>query len=564
MSNGGKRVVLNTRERVISNDFNRVQDMVGQARAVLMARLYNDVYKTSISGYTDQEILGGQTPMIADVYGGLFVRVDDPSSLFVDPGVIGVVDPDPSPGLDDNPYKLVDDPGQSIAGVLTFLANGSPSARIDVLLADVQEQVEETDNRDVFDPATGLFTPQMVNKVVRKRLVYTMLRGTAGSGLPSLPNQVPLLVALVPSGAADFSDCTFWDVRPMVNERTPNHGYQRDTRRLYDFNFYVDSNGEHHGEAWTEWNGYVVGGPLKQSCPSTLDEDFDSSDINNSTTNLAYGGPASSPVRSDPGAAPIFLLFPGGLPGWRRYSNGNAPGLTNRAPYGTRGLLVAGRNTNSDKAKIDEKGNATNVVLPAATGLTGTANGVMLYMGHCDSEFGGASYLDVIAHGSTVEFPCEFDVSGIVARAQLSATAVAQDAVKAWDYGSLVRDSNDFGWPLNAVQVKVGWLPPDLTTATGVAPPNSSYNELGFWMGTDLVQMIPIGQQSGLDSGTTIPDPMTTPLVWLPIRFDPDNMPSVNINTGIARIDSAANPGLNSRYRFSAATTRLYLAGYQL
>jgi hypothetical protein len=77
MSNGGNRVILNTRERVISNDHNRLQDMIASSRANALARLHNDRYDERVPGYAPQVIIGGQTPMLADVFGGLFVKVDD-------------------------------------------------------------------------------------------------------------------------------------------------------------------------------------------------------------------------------------------------------------------------------------------------------------------------------------------------------------------------------------------------------------------------------------------------------------------------------------------------------
>jgi hypothetical protein len=571
MANGGKRVVFNTRERVISNDHNRLQDMIGQARAAQLARASTDVYFSSRPGHTSPVITGGQVPMVADVFGGLFVKVDDPTSLFVDAGVLGVVDPDATPGLDDDPYKLVNDPGLQTGGVLTFLANASGSRRIDVVLADVVDLVLETDNRDIFDPATGLFTPQTVNKVVSKRLSYTIIRGTPGLGMPALTNTLPLVVASVPDGALTWADATFWDVRPLWQDRSTQNSQgvtRHDNRTPYDFNFSVVAS-EATGEAWSAFGGYLAGGKLMKSTPTgamgTGDVKFDFADPENATNNLGILGPISG--GSDPGAIPLFALFPNGLPRWSRYSEGAAPSLSIRAPYGPRGILVAGRNTLSDKTKVDTRGLAANVSLPASTGLTGTANGVMLFMGHViQNAGGGASMVPCAGCGREVLYPAGYTFSPGQQRLLTFQLAVAQTQFMTWDL-AILRDSNDFVLPKNMVGIAFQWTPPSVETFVAAPPPSATYDNLGFFSRHEtLLHLDLYPQQSVIGDGTVVPERLVTHTSWMPLVFDPDAPAANLLRTGIASLtaSSGSSAPLGGQWQFSAVTSNLELLGYRL
>lgn len=517
MSNGGSRVVLNTRERIISNDHNRLQDMIGGARAAAMARLHGDVYDARTPGYAPQTTVGGQTPMLADVFGGLFVQVDDPNNLFIDPGVVGVVDPDASPGLDDEVYKVIDDPGLTTAGVLTWQANASGSIRIDVILADVVEQVLETDNRDIFDPATGLFTVQTVNKVVAKRLSYSILRGTPGAGMPVLPNQIVLAVASVPDGTASWADVGFWDCRPLVSERMhnakiTNEGNFENTRRYYEYDYHSTSGAEFSGFAYTEYGGYRVGGRLMSSIPGQGDIAFDAGDAANGSNGSSYLAPIDPSPEDDRGANPIFIIFPHGLPRWARYSEGNAPGLTIRAPYGANGILVGGRSRASitDYAKVDQNGLATGVGVPPLTGLLGTADGVCLMMLHMrPNSSGGLTQIRSQGRGRRVFF---HSVNG-----NGSARATCDYPVTAtWSAGDRVADmpvevdwwdNGVTGVPRNARTVLLQWFEAALQTDGAFAPPNNGYNRMGYCIAqSGLEGFQKPFTEYGFGDGTSIPN----------------------------------------------------------
>lgn len=566
MANGGKRVVLNTRERVISNDHNRLQDMIAQSRATALARLYNDEYNADAPGYGERTIVGGQTPMHADVFGGLFVRVDDTTSLFIDPGVVGVVDPEQTPGLDDDPYKVIDDPGLETAGVLTWQANGGGSPRIDLVCADVVDQVLETDNRDIFDTATGLFTPQQVNKVVAKRLVYEIVRGNQGAGIPPIPNRIVLAVASVPPGSSNWQDVTFWDVRPLVADRIrPTKTINETQRRYYEYDFRTDSH-VHHGYAYSEYRGYLVGGRLMAAVPGPGDVEFNANSSDNSTIGDTYQGPLSG--TSDVGANPVFLLFPAGLPRWARYSEGNAPGLGIRAPYGTRGILVAGRARagTADYAKADEDGLATGVELPASTGLGGTADGVLLHMLHIESSGGGGvSAVNTIGIGRHITFSEEVVQGGgtrRVVHTVPSGDITAGDTFITHDVEVDWWNNGEIGVPRCAKSVRFRWAPPDLRVSPGTPAPNGLYQQIGlfafqegrFWGGA--------WGWMGLGDGSIVPNPGAEgPSITIP--FDRSVTP-VQIRVGVNQAAGSADVW-SSPWQFDGnGTSRILVQGYEM
>ena len=545
MANGGKRVVFNTRERIISNDHNRLQGMLAKTHAVLQARLFNDRYATSLPGYASQETIGGDTPMNADVYGGLFVRVDDPTSLFIDAGVVGVVDPDSPIDLDDDPYKIIDDPGLSLGGVLTMLANSSGSARIDLVVADVVSQVLETDSRDVFDPSTGLFTPMLVNKVIAKRLSYSIIRGTPGAGMPAFTNTIVLAVACVPDGSTLWSDVTFWDVRPLVQERSDlgvrdniDASSAFNTVAHFDHNWEMIQNAGPGsasfmvGEAWTSYLGYQAGGLLKKSTPTaamgTGDVDLDLNDAENSTNNLVYNN------TTDVGAAPVFALFPNGLPRWARYSELPVAGVGGslRKPYGPRGILVSGRNTLSDKAKINAYGYCTNVAIPLSTGLVGTADGVclaVLYLGN----LGGAWVSNATGRGKRISFSITFNARSFVLT---HAGIPADTSTDSFDYPAEFITSLTSQIPPNAVELSLQFAPATLTTDTGTAPPDPSYNDLRFNLSDNqgTVGFKVLHEEHLLGDGTSLVSALSIRTEWFRVRHRPGTTISQTISLAIS------------------------------
>lgn len=372
MSNGGKTVVFNTRERAISSDLNRLQDMGSRALGNLLQRRTRDTYNSTNVGSAVQNtgIVGGDTPLAADIHGGLMVQPNNPTSLFIQPGTIGLVVTDSPAGLDDSPYKLIDDPGVTSTGVLAFIAAGA-STRIDVVECQVIDTVQETDNRDIFDPATGLFTPQLVNKVVEKRLNYRIRPGTPGAGYPGhSTGWLPLAIISVPSTATDFDDCVFWDVRPLVQDAVNGNGNAID--REYGGGICksglecesVSSQSRVFGTALREYQGYLAGGRVHNT--NILQDELY---LNLNLQDNRVGSEVEW-VSVNTTVA-IVALFPEGLPRWVKYTSTAGT----RVPMSFRGILCAGDITNMT---IDAWGRVSNVLPPASTGLDAVSGGVLV------------------------------------------------------------------------------------------------------------------------------------------------------------------------------------------
>ena len=347
MSSGGKQVVINTLERAISTDQNRAQLFVAADRAEYLRALMNisqGADDLDAAGVESQVITVG-SPLAGEIVSGLRVTPNIGTlDLSVTPGVAFVVAPDGDP--DSSVYKLVRDVG--IAGLPSSLAmtgNSSGSTRIDVIECQFVLNTVETDNRDIWNPATNTFTAAAVTKATQGGLVYRVRQGTAGGGFPGTASAwLPLCVASVPTGTTTNDTVTFWDVRPLFEDRIiPPHNvaadYPRWGRVEYEVNTQlsagkallvgtVDVSGS---DALTPSPGKRrLGGRLRASGISAdLPGGFDGVDLNDSNN---WAGSISN------GVAAVFLLEnPFGLPRWARYTN-VASGA--RQPRSPRGFVV--------------------------------------------------------------------------------------------------------------------------------------------------------------------------------------------------------------------------------
>jgi len=339
MSSGGKRVIYNTRERVISPDQNRAQAF-SQAEAAEVMRqraTQTQIWETSTSGRLASTVTA---PEAGAVLQGLFVIAPLASlELGVEPGMAIFIDPDGQlgstvplpPNSDDSPGKLCFDPLGVIAGsgTLVFTPNGGGAVRVDVV--EIQRdpgQVLETDNRDIFDPGTGLFTPATVNKVMRDGIKYRIRLGVAGAGLPANAlGWMPIAVICTPNGAPNFDTCTIYDVRPLESDR-PSPG-ARIGRLAPEItrSFYVDS----------------VTTPGVLRCTGRIEGP--------GVDGFWTGGDFSVDLRTatirEPGFGAItanqlvylWALYPGGLPRWVRYSTVAVAPFGGRVPVGFRGIF---------------------------------------------------------------------------------------------------------------------------------------------------------------------------------------------------------------------------------
>lgn len=338
---GSTTVRYNTRERVLSTDHNREQALDAADHAEALARQMLSRYPgdTGVSELDDTQ----SAPMTALVIDGLMFRpIDGSTSALVDPGTVVMSDPEPSlDGPDDKPWKRINSDGVSAIGQLLLSPNPG-GIRIDVVEFSRGDEVVEYDNRDIFNLSTGLFDPVAVAKVVRGILVFRIRQGIVGSSFPGVePGWTPIAVVRVPAVATTWDVCTIWDVRPLLADRAGSGSgprveqtVPRLSRQLLrtDFATLVASSFATvrvTGYAEGELGGWRVGGALARSVPGTFAAYLEASEA---------ASQEGSGVTFDADAHwYLYLLFPYGLPAWRRYSD---PGAGGRVPAAHRGMAV--------------------------------------------------------------------------------------------------------------------------------------------------------------------------------------------------------------------------------
>lgn len=379
MSSGQKEMVYNTRERVLSTDQNRAQAFLAASEAQQFRRLYNDISPLySSPGQSIPNTVVG-TPLSADVFNGLMVQ-PFATHLLVQAGTARAIMPAATPDPDDSPYVVVDDPGLQLAGVLTFTVNGGPGHRIDVVECQPVLTVLETDNRDIFDPSTGLFFPAAVTKVRAYRMFYRIRVGTPGAGYPGhAQGWLPLAIIKTPVGAANFDGCDFWDVRPLVTDRIGMGSnvvydeYLAQPRFVGDGDPYaVAGQFRVRGIVDTAFRQYRAGGLLSSGNNQTF---VDIRNVENQ--GAGFGFPVA-------GLWQLALLFPHDLPRWVRYSTGSP-----RVPLGCRGIPTAVFGNVADTAGL-----IVGVAPAAATGLTALAPGVVVAGGNTQGSLPVAARYD--------------------------------------------------------------------------------------------------------------------------------------------------------------------------
>lgn len=384
MSGGNKRIVFNTRERVISSDQNRHQAFAAYERAELLrresaCRTDNTVaalVPLEAGSYVDtnaSDTAPITAPSVADVYDGLVV-LPQPGTLniLVSPGLCGFIDPDGQtgssdpnpPSADDSRYKVVNDPGMNVAGALTITA-GAGSTRIDLVEVRRQTVVLEIDSRDIFDPSTGVFVPVSVTKVSAGRLVYRVTTGTPGAGIPALSQGwMPLMVASVPSSATSVDTMTFWDVRPLVKDRVNAPFESRHVTSLLEQSWCYAN--DHTDPAKTTLSGVAVSqiGMYRAGGIFPFSPNIDARAAANQAA--GYTATVGRPWY-------LYAIFPAGLPRWVKYVDAPA---SPRIPFGPLGIIAV-----SSNGPGSQFGNVDTCNPPPATGLVTSGPAVLIAAG---------------------------------------------------------------------------------------------------------------------------------------------------------------------------------------
>ena len=391
MAQGDKRLYFNVRERFVSDDMNRLQAIEAAERAARLRGLHNDVLGDWYgAGGLQTPVVSSSPSLVGDVYGGLMVQPDNAGYFLVQPGVAGFLDP-AGVGADDNAYRVVNDPGQQTPAVLTFTSNGGGgSPRWDVIECQPVDTVTAQESRYIFNPATGIASSQLVDKVKAGRLTYRVRLGVVGSGFPGLAaGWMPLAVCCAPAGSTSLLTSDVWDVRPLVRERVrylpvdaaTGVGYGPIVQSEYRFRDAATATANQWiGTSEASFNGYQAGGRLERSTPSTLAQ-FGGTGVTGGRAGLFNADLAdnqSAYTLAANARLNLVAIFPSLLPRWQRYSQ-VAVGA-GRVPNGPRGILVA------TTAQANAAGIITGVAMPTAAVFgAGTSAGVLVAGARCNA-----------------------------------------------------------------------------------------------------------------------------------------------------------------------------------
>lgn len=407
-----RRVVINTLERSSSADINRSQQFQATLLGELARSLFDDLrWPMSYPGLVKRSTATA-TPLRGHVLSGLMVQPDNAAYLTVSAGeLLACVTP---AGADETIIQHVIDPGVVATGTLTFTANATSDVRLDIVECSIVDTIVEQTTVPIFNESAEQFVPTPNTPKVREpRLSYRVRVGVAGAGLPAMQSGwLPLAVVNVRPGAAGFSTCDIWDVRPLLADRDfnselhlqPNASASRYVRSrvrgvagLQGSQAGLESG--YRGHIGASFNGYRAGGELRSSVAIASGfggDDYDSDFmLNGSEMEAGEWSPSNN--------QPWFhaAIFPGGLPRWVRYSQDPDPVAGARVPRGPRGIVV------KTTLQPNAAGFYTAITLPVACGFTGTHPGVALAAGMVNasgSPLGYALRENVTTHPVVTSF----------------------------------------------------------------------------------------------------------------------------------------------------------------
>lgn len=373
---GGHNLIFNFRERLISNDLNRLQRMLSADQARALRWIYDARVDEEESGGVANVGSTVDNPLRAIILSGLRVRPEiGTANLFVEPGMVVMVDPDPAgPNFspDDIPTKFVEDAGVQTAGQLT-LTPGAVATRVDVIECKRTSFTPAQENRDIFDPTTGTFTSTLVYKDKYDVLIYRIRTGVPGGGFASVGTAsgwLPLAVARVPVGAATWDAVDVWDVRPLLSDldegAPPLKNRPLIKRGMQEL--FVDDAGANvtriaYGKTELTFGGRMVGGSFGLESGVANGIDLLGSDV----VEAGFVAAASLPWY-------CYLAFPFGLPRWCKLTPASSGA---RKPGPLRGIPIY------TQKGPNVKGTPTSALnLPSVLGLSGsTSNAVAAFAG---------------------------------------------------------------------------------------------------------------------------------------------------------------------------------------
>lgn len=444
MTVGSRSVHINNLERALSSDINRLQTFkdsdlrelarwmfgVHEEQGELYPGFITETPASAVDPYQNSVIVNGLMPY----------PLNGSTTLFVSPGLAFMQDN--ASTADQSSFCYVNDPGVAIGAVLV-LTPAPGATRIDVVECRLLEEVLEQDNRDIFNPATALFTPALVDKVCAGRLEYRIREGVPGGGFPGVASGwLPLAVVSVPSAAATWDDCTIWDVRPLLSgsHKPPFITWKNDNAtRVFWSSASYDAGGIR--PLYCTGKSVVELGPFNQSGL-----------IGNHPTDVPWIDLADAANWAN-GAVPVanfpyylWALTPFGLPNWRKYTG---PLVSPRRPVGMGGVMAV-----SMVAPTARGYPSLAIAPPVASGLGGsTSYGALVACGMVNAT--GTAGLPFISDGNWLYIGFGSNLIGGDAPILLpSTTASEATGTDTSEYGT----PDNIFWPATAKAVRVDIL----------------------------------------------------------------------------------------------------------
>ncbi len=205
MSTPFGRVVINTRERAVSTDINRLQDLLGQDLGEVFRGLSGvHTYPAASPAEDRSAVLRGLTGTPG---AGMSVDIAEGHALVMAAGAVGA---------DDSRYRLL----RARTTQNAVLGASDPAnPRYDLVEVSAAADTTESPLRDIYDPVTGTFAPAVVPKVVRAGVTVQVTAGVAAAN-PTLPafsggNWIPIMAVRVPAAAAGIVQNDISDLRPL-------------------------------------------------------------------------------------------------------------------------------------------------------------------------------------------------------------------------------------------------------------------------------------------------------------------------------------------------------------
>jgi hypothetical protein len=490
MGSGSSVEVFNARERIVTTDFNRMQRFESAALAQVLMRIYGGVPAGAgsvLAGIkrdpANSTYTATTSPVPHRILNGLIMRIDAPGYLTVDAGSALFYTPGYSSNIDDSDWIVVDDPGVTSTTTVEFVPNGGGSIRIDVLECNPVETITEQENRDIYDPGTGAFTPSLVNKVATGRLQYRLRTGTAGAGIPNNDSAwCPIGIIAVPVGATGFDDCTAYDVRPLLDPAVLVPGTEafpsaprtdaeiagpaidpRSHAHAYDDGTNVYA----HGWFATGYKGYLVGGPI-----------FDAA--GNESVNLASSDNASANVPPVLGNArnALVCLLPPHFYRLVRYSaatSAHDEGGSGRVPVGPNGIFTTTTTCGDGAGLVD------TVQPPALTGITQMCVGpVVTELRNNNTKLSGFVLSD-----RKVAFPLRDGAGSTDAVTNQTGTLHVADTTHI-RYNFTLNPSSSAAWSTGVIPRDARYIIAEISVLVQYATTSAAAMKVSAYVGTDI------------------------------------------------------------------------------